>query len=243
MVAHPLCIQNPDVDAYEMQCVSLVYKAAFGKLRQAVANPMYANMVANMTNITIAKASLSSSVSQLCQTEFTALFKESLNHSNGVPWIRPFRTPQVMVGPKESSPDVPKKAFVSSGPAMRSISLWSDDDLSLPYAQPGSSRLKSPRSIADFLEANWKTFLSELDDIPANLWTDPYLFLNPVKDGWSVYVLYKNRTFDDDRCKYTPRTCGLVKSVLPATNLPFFHIYNEEAGFFSNEPRCRHCST
>ena len=68
------------------------------------------------------------------------------------------------------------------------------------------------------------------------MWTDPYPFLNPVKNGWGVYIVYHNRTFDEERCRHVPRTCNLAKRLLPATELPFFHIYNEEAGFFRMSP-------
>lgn len=247
MVSHPLCIDDAllphskdGVDSYEVQCVTVVYKSAFAKLRQATANSMYNDMIAGMDNLLIPRTQLdvNSTEARNCRDEFAMLFNESLGHVNGVPWAAPYRIPQVLVGPNDgmqAEPEVPKKAH-ASGPAMRSIPLWSDKNLSVPHKQQGSSRLKSPNSIAEFLVANYKTFLSEVDNIPDDLWTDPYPFLNPVEGGWGVYILFKNHTFDEERCKHTPRTCELVKSVLPATTLPYFHIYNEEAGFFRLRP-------
>lgn len=249
MAAHPACIQDTlttrgdghgAIDSYEIQCVTLVYKAAFAKLRQAAANSMYTNMVSSMRNLTIPQPFVNNS--QECKTMYDDLFQEALAHSNGIPWNVHSRTPQVLVGPKDSShaddpaAKFPQKGFVASGPKLRSIPLWSKEDLLKPFADTGSNRLKSPGEVVDFLEERWRTFLEEVDNIPDDLWTDPYPFLNPVKGGWSVYVLYKNHTFDDNRCTYTPRTCDLLKTILPATKLPFFHIYNEEAGFFRMQP-------
>ena len=126
---------------------------------------------------------------------------------------------QVMVGPAEmdSSLDLLRTERARRGQslALRAIPIWSDGDLRQPFAEPNNSRLSTPRDVADFLEAHWKTFRSEIDNIPEHLWTDPYPFLNPVKNGWGVYIVYHNRTFDEERCRHVPRTCNLAKRLLP----------------------------
>ena len=247
MVSHPACIEDKladhSLDDYEAHCVTISYKSAFAKLRQAAANKQYLEMVDSMGALW-KNLRVSGSIGlDSCIDKFASLFQESLENGRQVPWSKPYRIPQVMVGPVENnfaeSSVVLRSAKRQSSDStefLRSIPIWSNEDLRKSFKEPQTNRLSSPRYIATFLEKHWKVFLSEIDGIPEHLWHDPYPFLNPMKNGWGVFVLYHNRTFDEKRCRCVPRTCELVKSVLPATDLPFFHIYNEEAGFFRMKP-------
>ena len=211
------------LDDYESTCVAVSFKAAIAKLRQAAANIGYNEMVAGM-NLSL-YTSLEERPRQLCIRSFQSLFNASLAFA--LPWEHPTRMPQVMV------PPIPATAMATE---LRSIPIWSEAALSQKFSDPASTTLETPRDVSLFLKVHWKTFLSEVDNIPNHLWTDPYPFLNPVKNGWRVYVLYHNYSWDEERCLFTPKTCRLVKGILPASRLPYFHPYNEEAGFFSMAP-------